>query len=464
MDQPSLSTGDRVGVTDGAFSGMEGTVLGVDEETVQVEVIVFGRAVTLELEWDQLSREGQPLRPPGPPPAPPPPDTPETAAFHNAMRDDPSNDLVRLVYADWLEERSDPHHEYLRTQVAHADALRRGQPFDQPVCREQELRRLLDPDWVGRVRRLTTEPPTRDVGALVPALAEHARVAVRLHPRQGHVPELNASKLGGLFLWPDDEPWPVIRDFRYSEWYREHLSNVPHDRENAPPEGADVPLAPVLQLRARDFPNVEFPPGMDLLQLFWSPIWSEENGPVPFLFWRNSGEVTRPRLSVPELTYAEQGLGPVPCRLHPERVVEYPLRCNYPADDAVPDHRAWMEQLARALGMTVEEVEADYINLWSVVRGCKVGGYPRGNQWGVPLQLEGGREADYLLSLSLWEINPNHARWCPLEDRDLLNPTRARRFKDELTGGFGHFGRGDYFVLVDRTTEPWAVRSYYDYT
>jgi hypothetical protein len=254
----------------------------------------------------------------------------------------------------------------------------------------------------------------------------------------------------------------VFRDFRYSEWYRDHVTSVPSLREIAPPEGADVPLAPVLQLRAADFPHVAFPPGKDLLQLFWCPLWSEESGPVPFLFWRDSREVTRPRRSPPEPAYREWGLVPVPCRLHLEQVVEYPLLCGCPDNEAYPDHGAWMRQLAQPLGRSVGDVQEDYINWWSVLQGCKVGGYPYGQLRGVPLRLEGDREADFLLSLSDQEINPDYPRWCPVEDRNLLEPSIPYRFKNNLTGGFHRFGRGDYCVLLDRGTEPWSVRAYCD--
>jgi hypothetical protein len=43
----------------------------------------------------------------------------------------------------------------------------------------------------------------------VPELAKYAQTAVRLHPRRGKVADLGASKIGGTFLWPKNEPWPT---------------------------------------------------------------------------------------------------------------------------------------------------------------------------------------------------------------------------------------------------------------
>jgi len=42
-------------------------------------------------------------------------------AFLQAILDDPDNDDLRLVYADWLEERGDPRGEFIRLQCAKLD-------------------------------------------------------------------------------------------------------------------------------------------------------------------------------------------------------------------------------------------------------------------------------------------------------------------------------------------------------
>src|SRR5918912_1255225 len=42
------------------------------------------------------------------------------AAFLRAIRDQPDDDLPRLVYADYLDERGDPRGEFIRVQVERA--------------------------------------------------------------------------------------------------------------------------------------------------------------------------------------------------------------------------------------------------------------------------------------------------------------------------------------------------------
>src|SRR5271170_4452357 len=87
------------------------------------------------------------------------------ADFLAAIRASPYDDALRLVYADWLEERGDPRGEFLRLELivdrpAHHDL--------HEVSRLQELQHTLDRDWVltvgrasfGRVSRLYCGEPT----------------------------------------------------------------------------------------------------------------------------------------------------------------------------------------------------------------------------------------------------------------------------------------------------------------
>src|SRR5262245_18643467 len=92
----------------------------------------------------------------------------------------------------------------------------------------------------------TTPRPCLDVTKLVPELRELRKTTVRLHPRRGSVAEPGASKMGGHFLCPAHEPWPVC-------------------------ERHALPLVCILQLRKRDVPELGFRPGTDLFQLLWCP-------------------------------------------------------------------------------------------------------------------------------------------------------------------------------------------------
>jgi uncharacterized protein (TIGR02996 family) len=63
---------------------------------------------------------------------------PEEAAFLNAIRANPADDLPRLAYADWLEERGDPR----------GRALRLACHFRQAWAELRDLLPALDGDWL----------------------------------------------------------------------------------------------------------------------------------------------------------------------------------------------------------------------------------------------------------------------------------------------------------------------------
>jgi hypothetical protein len=108
--------------------------------------------------------------------------------------------------------------------------------------------------------KLTTPKPPIDLLEVLPELADLRATTVRLHPRKGRLPNKYGSKLGGTFLWPSDEPWPVCDERWPPSWtpYVEQGIPVPEDDPRAQP----FPLVPVLQLRADDFPEMPFPPGV----------------------------------------------------------------------------------------------------------------------------------------------------------------------------------------------------------
>jgi uncharacterized protein (TIGR02996 family) len=85
----------------------------------------------------------------------------EDEAFIRTIVDSPGDDLPRLVYADWLDERGDERGDYLRAEVEWAKGLREV-GWASPTVEEQErwavptLRQMaegLDPIWVARVSR-----------------------------------------------------------------------------------------------------------------------------------------------------------------------------------------------------------------------------------------------------------------------------------------------------------------------
>src|SRR5205807_10301364 len=80
--------------------------------------------------------------------------------FLQAILDDPDDDMLRLIYADWLEERGDPRAEFIRVQCELAGfpphlpdkaALRARARLCQ---RSQALLNEHKEEWFGRLIRL----------------------------------------------------------------------------------------------------------------------------------------------------------------------------------------------------------------------------------------------------------------------------------------------------------------------
>ena len=288
----------------------------------------------------------------------------------------------------------------------------------------------------GEVR--TTPPPAVDVEALSPDLKGRGRTAVRLHPRFGQEPPADASKLGGRFLWPADEPWPTCATHR-------------------------IPYAAVLQLCAEEYPEVAFRPGTDLMQLLWCPrdhdTWVE-----PALFWRRRADVVRPLGETPASERAFLEYVPLPCRLLPERVVEYPGIYDLyqlgvyddPADTALGRALAeWGRRTERG-GDLCEFYDFEL----STSPGVKVGGYTRmveRSEWPV---CRCGRAMEYLLTIASVEWGQYGApRWCPLEDRGRDEATRWEEIEYVCQAhGLKLGDNGSIAFFLCRSCPDWPVR------
>lgn len=232
----------------------------------------------------------------------------------------------------------------------------------------------------GAVR--TTPKPPADVLAAAPELKALIKVAVRLHPRYSDEPKPDESKLGGRFLWPAGEPWPSCD---------EH----------------GIPRVPVLQLRQEDAPsNFAFLPDTDLMQLLWCPRDHGTDGVKPAVAWRKRADVSA-TADPPPTDRAFPGYVPVPCRVFPERVMEFPPRGVLP------------EQVrARVAG-----IEA-YDEMLSACPGTKVGGWPWGSTKEQPTACDRCRRpTDFLLAVSGAEWGePNWKRWMPTEEQAARSP------------------------------------------
>ncbi|GAA4529346.1 hypothetical protein [Amycolatopsis samaneae] len=295
----------------------------------------------------------------------------------------------------------------------------------------------------------TTPGKPVDVGVEFPELAGLARTTVRLHPWQGSV-TARESSLGGPLLWPAEEAWPVctidhpdsrpltsVRGQRL-ERRRDELGTKVNDlaragehdavgvfyrelkeleaairelrrTEFADDPAASLPMVPVAQFYARDVPELPFPEGSDVCQVLWCPTDHEPHyGPRPVVRWRDSASVTAVGAAVepdPVLS-AEESL-PVPCRVWPERVVEFPHWRDLPSDEVRERVAVWEK-----------EREWSYSEHLSVAPGSKVGGWVSWVQDPFWPECDRGHRMDHLLTVATGEWGDESWRtWMPLEER-----------------------------------------------
>lgn len=283
---------------------------------------------------------------------------------------------------------------------------------------------------------------------IIPSLAGFHETAVRLHPRREEPePGLRSSKLGGRFLWPASEPWPRCTEPEdLSQWRDGALWSHPPRPHN------DLYVG-VLQLRADDFPEVEFPGGKDIFQLLWCPRNHEGTGGVVCkVFWWSESEIAE-TLEVPPPSYPDEELCPRPCRLYPERVAEYP--------DFLELNERQMGELEEWDGEEAwggEEGVDIYIDLLSVCPGVKVGGHVDWIQDPAVPDCECGRRMSHLLTVSSGEFNRcNAERWCPLEDRHALDGTRGEFAHVQRSPGLTIGDNGAIYLFICRACEGWPI-------
>src|SRR5262245_42394378 len=72
-------------------------------------------------------------------------------AFLRAISATPDDDAPRLVYADWLDEHSDPRAEVVRLQVRLRQLSTSDPTYMELANRQQELRVGCPPYWLARL-------------------------------------------------------------------------------------------------------------------------------------------------------------------------------------------------------------------------------------------------------------------------------------------------------------------------
>ncbi|MFF7129396.1 MULTISPECIES: hypothetical protein [unclassified Streptomyces] len=289
----------------------------------------------------------------------------------------------------------------------------------------------------------TTPPRPVDVEAAFPELGGMRRGATRLHPRHG-IPTAQDSSVGGPFLWPADEPWPVCTiphkrgsGYRYTDVIRkrEILAAAGRREPNPGPTAEEIeiidgfkrgrhaphladtdpiPMLAVAQLYRRDVPDLPWAGEDDLLQVFWCGF--ERHGDTRHdlhvqLRRHRSTDITAPLAEqpAPEVVGREE-LVPSPCVLHPEEIVEHPYLETLP-----PDLQARIDAWEGP-----EDGEGpQYIYDLSTAPGWKTGGYIAWNLTGPrPLPCATcGTELAPLLTADRREWDPATTSWIPYEDQ-----------------------------------------------
>ena len=75
----------------------------------------------------------------------------EERGFLDQLREHPEDDVTRLVYADWLEDRDDPRSAYLRAEVALARMAEGDEGYADAEAELARLREGLELPWLERV-------------------------------------------------------------------------------------------------------------------------------------------------------------------------------------------------------------------------------------------------------------------------------------------------------------------------
>lgn len=252
-----------------------------------------------------------------------------------------------------------------------------------------------------------------------PEVADLAKPTTLLYPRAG-APGVHTSSMGGPLLWPADEPWLFCEA-------PDHYKPLRQPVETVGPFG--VALLPVLQLYARDVPDLPLPAGADLLQVLWCPLLHPpHHAPLPVLCWRRTCDIVMgPLLGQPPLPWVyDEECVPRPCTVHPTSAMEYPGR-DLPLE------------LHDAVGRRSKELEeAHGLSYWeaAVATQTKVGGYPGWTQEPEWPECGCGLRMEHLLTVHSREPSGTDP-WLPEEDRAGTGPIWQRPVAAEVAENIG---------------------------
>jgi uncharacterized protein (TIGR02996 family) len=168
------------------------------------------------------------------------------SGFLNAIQADPTNEAIRLIYADWLEERGDQRGEYLRLEARLANPVLACSVYEEVHDRLIQLRASLAPRWLAQMDQ------PRSFVMLWPQWYCDALVTQR---QVGQPLRLIGSRnsddqLRRCGIWPGVTVYTVsiykrrlyihgrmrVKEFTWPDY---HLSTHPNDRDLLPPPTHD---------------------------------------------------------------------------------------------------------------------------------------------------------------------------------------------------------------------------------
>jgi uncharacterized protein (TIGR02996 family) len=126
-------------------------------------------------------------------------------AFIQAVCEDPDNEGLRLIYADWLEDHGDPRGEFIRVQCALARMSPDSPHRAELEAREQELLADHEAEWTHPLRGLVDSWEfcrgfVEKVLLTPGSFLSHAAALLRLAPvRHAHIYRRNDISLAEIF-------------------------------------------------------------------------------------------------------------------------------------------------------------------------------------------------------------------------------------------------------------------------
>jgi len=172
----------------------------------------------------------------------------DDASLLQAILAAPEDAALRLVYADWLEERGDPRGEHLRCQCARAGLPPKGRKHKALLRREKELRRQYPDVILPWERRLT-------LGRIKGLLAGKGRGVAAA---EGAGPRGHPYAPGRCLSETDIQAWEAGHGVTLPEEHRLFLREV-GDGGRQPGSYTDFIIQPLAGLRGGPSAAAPFP-------------------------------------------------------------------------------------------------------------------------------------------------------------------------------------------------------------